>query len=284
MAILILTAENLEKVLNEFLNSSALNKIEKDDVIYDNCLLGIADAQDPYFTKFKDPQIIGDIFRTPDQWLKKAKSVISFFLPFSKIIRDANRGDTLPSVEWLHGRFRGEDVNDALKQRLVTFLKDRGFDAVAPTLDDRFVMTDDFSSNWSERHVAFVSGLGTFGLNRGLITKKGMAGRFGSVVTDMELPTTIRQYSGPFDYCPALTGRGKCFACIERCPVDAITPSGKAQKPCSDYQFVTDSLKALRLIFDYPFSACGKCQIDVPCETEIPKAENSEGNTRCSIL
>lgn len=33
-----------------------------------------------------------------------------------------------------------------------------------------------FTSVWSERHVAYVCGLGTFGLSRGLITEKGQCG------------------------------------------------------------------------------------------------------------
>ena len=41
----------------------------------------------------------------------------------------------------------------------------------------------DYASNWSERHVAYVCGLGTFGC-QGLITSKGLAGRFGSIITD----------------------------------------------------------------------------------------------------
>lgn len=39
-----------------------------------------------------------------------------------------------------------------------------------------------YTSNWSERHVAFVCGLGTFGLSKGLITEKGIAGRLGSLI------------------------------------------------------------------------------------------------------
>ena len=37
------------------------------------------------------------------------------------------------------------------------------------------------ASCWSERHAAFVSGLGTFGLCDGLITPVGKAMRCGSV-------------------------------------------------------------------------------------------------------
>ena len=36
------------------------------------------------------------------------------------------------------------------------------------------------SSAWSERHAAYVAGLGTFSLTRALISERGMAGRYGS--------------------------------------------------------------------------------------------------------
>ena len=80
-------------------------------------------------------------------------------------------------------------------------------------------MLEPYASNWSERHVAYVCGLGTFGLSKGLITERGMAGRFGSIVTDAELAPTPRKYSDPFEYCT------KCGACQFRCPAKAIDKS-----------------------------------------------------------
>lgn len=39
------------------------------------------------------------------------------------------------------------------------------------------------SSNWSERHAAYVAGLGTFSLNDALITVNGIAHRVGSILS-----------------------------------------------------------------------------------------------------
>ena len=87
-----------------------------------------------------------------------------------------------------------------------------------------------FTSNWSERHIAFVCGLGTFGLSRGLITKAGIAGRFASLVTDLEFEPVLREYDGLYDYCT------NCGACIRRCPVNAISfEKGKAHEPCASF-------------------------------------------------
>ena len=128
-------------------------------------------------------------------------------------------------------------------------------------------MTGSFSSNWSERHVAYAAGLGTFGLSRGLITEKGMAGRFGSVVTNAVFPRTERKYSDPFAYCTM------CGACQRRCPVGAIDKSrgfalGKDQLICGPY------VKGNSLPPHGPNGivryGCGKCQVRVPCEHAIP--------------
>jgi hypothetical protein len=43
------------------------------------------------------------------------------------------------------------------------------------------------TSNWSERHSAYIAGLGTFCLSYSLISEKGCAGRYGTVVTDLDL-------------------------------------------------------------------------------------------------
>ena len=77
-------------------------------------------------------------------------------------------------------------------------LEKEGNRSIIPSLDARFWSKTkfdpesqhpdvSFTSIWSERHIAFICGLGTFGLSRGLITRKGICGRFGSLITDLDL-------------------------------------------------------------------------------------------------
>ena len=47
-------------------------------------------------------------------------------------------------------------------------------------------------SDWSERHIAYVAGQGTFSLSDGFITERGIAHRCGSVVIDLKLPPSPR--------------------------------------------------------------------------------------------
>ena len=111
---------------------------------------------------------------------------------------------------------------------------------------------------WSERHAAYVCGLGTFGLSKGLITRKGIAGRFGSVVTDIELEPDPREYSGVYDWCI------NCGACIARCPAKAISfEKGKEHSPCLDMLLQSGKRFA-------PRYGCGLCQTGVPCEHQRP--------------
>ena len=87
-----------------------------------------------------------------------------------------------------------------------------------------------YASTWSERHAAYVAGLGTFSLSKHLITEKGLCGRFGSVITDAPLEVTPRPYTDPYEYCTF------CGACVPRCPARAISvEKGKTIKVCAKY-------------------------------------------------
>jgi epoxyqueuosine reductase QueG len=78
-------------------------------------------------------------------------------------------------LEWVYARWEGEKCNDGLRESLAALLKKAGEEAVAPGIDPRFGVIDK-RSNWSERHAAYIAGLGTFGLGRSLITSQGCAG------------------------------------------------------------------------------------------------------------
>jgi epoxyqueuosine reductase len=128
---------------------------------------------------------------------------------------------------------------------------------VAPALDRRFAVANR-RSNWSERHVVFVAGLGTFSLSRSMITSLGSAGRFGSVVVDIELQPNVRGYQNIDEYCV------KCGVCIERCPPRAISKEGKDNTICSYY------VEEMKVKYA-PRYGCGKCQTAVPCESRNPQ-------------
>ncbi|MGE4588479.1 MAG: 4Fe-4S binding protein [Acidaminococcaceae bacterium] len=268
--------EYLIEAVTDFVRKSPENYIQKEyalseDVIgtkiYEDPLFAFGSADDEYFSLFKSPDGIGEHFLTPSEWLPSAKTVISFFLPFSEQVKISNGADKVwPSNEWLHARIEGHNFLCKVAFYLQDELKKAGYVSIIPTLDERFQSkaapdgesTLSFTSNWSERHVGFACGLGTFGLSKGLITKKGMAGRIGSLVTDLQLSATEREYKDLYEYC------SKCGACIRQCPVNAISKEyGKKHLICSSF------LDKIREKYQ-PRYGCGKCQVKVPCSSRIP--------------
>jgi len=245
--------------------------------IFEAPIFAIGAADDKHFLLLKESSIIGQHFMAPQEWLAQPKIVISFFLPFTEAVRRGNRRDMLwPSEEWLHGRIEGQAFVFKLCEYLSSELINAGYKSLIPSLDVRFwsktgfdknTQNSDnnngtgasFTSNWSERHVAYVCGLGTFGLSKGLITEKGIAGRFGSIITELDLPADKRGYESIYDYCTM------CGACGENCPVNAISlDKGKDHIICS--KFLNKTTEKYK-----PRYGCGKCQIGVPCESSIPR-------------
>ena len=269
---------NREKIISlaeQFINESPKNHISEEDALNADCIgMKIFDApifafgsvNDELYSKFKSSDVIGSDFLNPLEWLLEAKTVISFFLPFTGKIKLANSPNSKwPADEWLHGRYEGQIFLQELMLLLEKALSDTGNTVILPSLDKAFTYkTVDngentrFLSNWSERHIAYACGLGTFGLSKGLITEKGMCGRFGSLITDLDLPKDKRDYNDVYDYC------NMCGACVARCPTKAISlDNGKNSLLCSEF------LKETRKKYD-PRYGCGKCQVNVPCESGIP--------------
>lgn len=262
--------EKLKIKMAEFVTRDSRNAMPAHGgmAIYEQPLTAFADASDPIFEQLKTKDVLGPQFIVPKAWLTSAAAVVSYFLPFTKEVRASNRLPGMVSEEWASARIDGEAFNNALRLFVADFLRCEGYEAVAPSLDPRFSVSVPPEggcgvSNWSERHVAYVAGLGTFGLHKGLITQKGSAGRFGSVVTSLPLAPTKRPYSGAFDYCPYITEE-KCGSCVARCPARAITPTGKDKEICARY---IDTEVRPRFA---PRYGCAKCNVAVPCEAGIP--------------
>lgn len=260
--------KEIQEQIDKFVLTSPKNVIEKLETlsteptsfsrmpIWDLPLLGVASAEDPLWDVLKKPEAVGPCHKSPREWLPEAKSVISYFLPYTERIRAANRVKEVTATEWLYGRWEGELFNEALRAFIVTLIESRGCQAVAPALNTNYEVID-LHSNWSERHVAFIAGLGTFSLSRSLITAFGSAGRFGSVVVDFYLKPTKRSYEGIDEYC------SKCQACARRCPPKAISVAGKDNEICKIH-LAKDKEKYS------PRYGCAKCQTGVPCEGRIP--------------
>lgn len=228
-------------------------------------ILSIGRADDPEYEDLKKPGVIGPHFMTPKEWLPEAKSVISLFLPFTERVINSNMVDPVqPSWEWLFTRVDGQQHLLATGALVQQALIKEGYRAIVPQTDDRYMMRTSpqqteipipvWSSNWSERHVAYVAGLGTFGRHTNFISKKGCCGRLISIVTDWESEPDEKDYSGLYDYC------ADCGACYRVCPGDALSQDGKTLTACSAFLRKNCSQYA-------PRYGCGKCQSGLPCST-----------------
>lgn len=278
---------NRDQLLNwvhNYVQTSPRNQVAEEEAIstkdiglsfYDLPIMGVARANDPFFLRLQEPQAIGPHFLLPKQWLPSAKTVISFFFPFTRRIKEANAREapSVPAAEWLYARVEGQQFLELLGKDLRKYLKKQGIQAIVPSLDPRFwsrtLPKEDgqaaFTSNWSERHIAFACSLGTFGLSKGIITSLGMAGRLFSVITDLDITEDVRPYVDIYEYCI------HCGACIKNCPAGAISEQGKNHILCSAFLNKTRKEYA-------PRYGCGKCQTGVPCESKNPRSFQKNDN------
>lgn len=249
--------------------------------LFDPPSVGVASADDPWFARFKE--LIGDFHWTPDEALRlvapdaRARSVICWTMPIGKAARQANRRENqTPARGWAYVRTFGEMFLDRMRRGLEEHLRDAGFAAVAPHIAPQNEIARrpgiGHSSCWSERHAAFVGGLGTFSLSGGLITSRGVAHRLSSVVTDAEVEPTPRTYGDDaFAWC-LRTAQGICGACIRRCPTTSIgeTVAERDKDACRQYGRDHIVPRADDLYGWEGGYGCGLCQTAVPCEERNP--------------
>jgi epoxyqueuosine reductase len=286
----------IEGVIKKFVRTSPFNRLESfgNDPIFETPLIGFADGDDPLFEEYKKvihknhfspreilAKHIAETMKAEPSQLAKV-SVISFVLPVNeKTLRSNAQEKEGPSLRWNHTRWKGQDFIIELSKHLVSVLESTGAWALAPELSPFFQIfrpPDALASNWSQRHMAYAAGLGTFSLNDGFITSKGLAMRCGSVVTSVKTEPSARRYDHHLANC-LFYATGKCGVCIGRCPGDALSDKGH------------DKLKCLQILFEQQkpwiegahgpgyiglYAGCGLCQTGVPCEHRIPVTKSHQ--------
>lgn len=191
-----MSVEELTYALETYIRESSRNYVDEamalvpSDVgqrLYDTPLVRVGSADDPEWEEMKRPEAVGHLFRTPKEWLPEAVSVVSYFAPFSDFVVEGNKRDAVDVGNgWLYARVEGQAFLTEVNRFLERWFRERGYRAVAPYASAGFRYVFEagtnaeiadkslsFTSNWSERHVAYVCGLGTFSLSKGLITERG---------------------------------------------------------------------------------------------------------------
>ncbi len=278
----------LRQSIKDFCNDSEHNALgdEGNEKIWEEPVIGFSRGDDLLYNRLKED--IGAFYWTPLEIYRKTfprekevtsdeLTVISWVLPHTgQTKREQRRRQKYPSESWVRARIFGEQFNDKLRCFVVDILSNRDHHALAPVLSPlwatRLSKRYGLASNWSERHAAFVSGLGTFGLCDGLITPVGKAIRSGSVIANISIESTPRPYHDHYEYCLFHT-KAICGHCMERCPAGAITEKGHDKEKCNNYMesIVTPHNKVQ---YGLGRGGCGLCQSAVPCESKIPSEDD----------
>jgi len=245
-------AELIESAIKSFVGTSPLNYVpgEENQPIFEEPQVRFANGNNPLFQEFKT--IIGPSHLTPVEALTMTYnkppeddgnlvSAVSWILPIAQKIRKTNREQTaIPSCYWSYTKWYGEKFNNALRKHVVEMFTIRAYLTTAPALQPFFKTQSNENgrySNWSERHIAYVAGHGTFSLSDGFITEKGIAHRCGSIVIDLKLPPSPRTAKTPYSNCLYYVNKS-CKACIARCPAGAITEAGHDKNKCYNYMSI----------------------------------------------
>ncbi len=277
------TAEWIISFIEAFIADPERNNLENKnrEPAFAKPLVGFARGDDPLFEAYKEH--VGPFHMTPlevftptygDPAVDPADlTVISYILPQTNATKSDNRKEkSFPSERWARARIFGEAVNESLRKTLCEALNAKGCRAVAPVLTPQFSRRISpkygFASTWSERHAAYAAGLGTFGLCDGLITPVGKAMRTGSVIAEVKIAPSKRQYKDHQAYC-LYHSHGICKKCAARCPAGAITEAGKDKTLC--FNHVRATAKYVKAHYGFDGYGCGLCQTGVPCESRIPK-------------
>ena len=208
----------------------------------------------------------------PEELLPGAKSIIVFFVPFDNRIIESNIKGEAASKEWAGAYVTTNEllafISDAIEQALTQKGFRTGKIQATHNFDERTLL-----SRWSHRHIAWIGGLGTFGINNMLITSMGCCGRLSSLVTDAGIGEFAVATSTAISAAGSIPEKclykidGSCGLCLKKCPSGAYDPEGFFDRhKCYELCLKNAELhKALGLA-----DVCGKCLVGLPCSSRDP--------------
>ncbi|HOO27143.1 MAG TPA: epoxyqueuosine reductase [Lachnospiraceae bacterium] len=194
---------------------------------YREPVIGYADAEDPLYDQLDE--IIGNPQLHPRDMLTGAKTVMVLFLPYSEIVYNSIGRQHLVSSVWSDAYMETNKLLDHIMNVVSEFLSSRGIRSSCEPPTENFDHVSK-TARWGHKSNAVIAGIGSFGLNHLLITKKGCMGRMNSLVMDAHIPPTPRT---GHEYC-LYYQNGGCKACIKNCPSGAIWTDGTIDKKRCD--------------------------------------------------
>jgi epoxyqueuosine reductase QueG len=235
-----------------------INQLSK---IWNEPIIEIISAKNEKLKELK--QIVSLEHFVPYDILPDAKSIISYFIPFQENIVKSNINGTMASKEWAAAYIKTNDLIEVINNKIEELMERNGYKA------GKIPATHNFNektliSNWSHRHIAYIAGIGTFGINNMLITKKGCCGRLGSIIINYELEN-YQQISETREKCLNKLN-GNCGICHKRCIVNAYENKKFNRNRC-----YKQCLKNVRHNKEIGYAdVCGKCLVGLPCSLKEP--------------
>lgn len=247
----------IENIIKQFVEH--YNETRDVETKWGEPLIAYADANDKMFYELKE--IVSPSHALPKNFLQEAKTVITYFIPFDDTVIKSNVEGKESSKLWAVAYIETNQLIFDLNTHINNELEKIGFKStIIPAthnFDEKKLISD-----WSHRHVAFIAGLGNFGLNNMLITDKGCCGRVGSLVTDLKIEASQRKNR---EYC-LFKYNNTCKKCVDRCVNDALKVDGFDRHKCYEMCLNNDKIYSDIGLSD----VCGKCIVSVPCSVTNP--------------
>jgi len=254
--------EQIEYLVKHFIKEySAKNETK---TTWREPLIKYSDANDEMYIQLK--KIVGPEHNLPQDYMKDAQTVISYFIPLGESVVHSNTDGKYSSREWAAAYIETNDLIFALNNYIKKELENLNYKATNIPATHNFDKKN-LISNWSHRHVAYISGLGKFGLNNMLITDKGCCGRVGSIVTNIKTEPSKRIERELCLYKKS----GACKKCVQRCVNGALKVDSFNRHRCYEILLYNDKLHADLDLTD----VCGKCCVDLPCSLSNPVKTNN---------
>ncbi len=212
------------------------------------------------------PEVAAPDHMPPKELLVTCQAVVVFFVPFTAEVVNSNAEGKFASEVWGQTLSPTNNLIEEISEFICASLAKEGYKSAVtpPTYNfDKKSLT----SRWSHKHLAYIAGLGRFGVNAQLITPSGCAGRLGSLVT--EAPLGDHPLIREKELCLHKAGKA-CMKCIQTCPVRALSFEGIDRHRCDARIQINRKRFAARSGMSDDIEVCAKCVAGMPCSLRAP--------------
>jgi epoxyqueuosine reductase QueG len=231
------------------------------DTLWKEPIIEIIPANDEKLKTLKET--VSAEHLTAGDVLPDAKSIISFFIPFQETIVKSNIKGIMASEEWAVAYIKTNDLIKTIHDKIEIAMNQNGYKTGKIPAAHNFDV-EKLISRWSHRHIAYMAGIGTFGMNNMLITKNGCCGRFGSIIINCEL-NEYKQINEIKEKCLHKINES-CGICQKKCIVNAYENNSYDRYKCYN-----QCLKNAEYHKKHGYAdVCGKCLVGLPCSTKEP--------------